>query len=75
MKYIPSPIPLQFSMMFTATANKSGRMQDHKVRPGHSKLRISRTEFIQAYNDSEIIAMRPLQVRGVDSVFQLEFYI
>lgn len=75
MKYIPSPIPVHFSMMFTATANKSGRMQYHKVRPGHSKLRISRTEFIQAYNDSEIIAMRPLQVRGVDAVFQLEFYI
>jgi len=75
MKYIPSPIPVHFSMMFTATANKSGRMQYHKVRPGHSKLRISRTEFIQAYNDAEIIAMRPLQVRGVDSVFQLEFYI
>jgi len=75
MKYIPSPIPLQFSMMFTATANKSGRMQYHKVRPGHSKLRISRMEFIQAYNDSEILAIRPLQLRGVDAVFQLEFYI
>lgn len=75
MKYIPSPISLQFSMMFTATANKSGRMQYHKIRPGHSKLRISRTEFIQAYNDSEILAIRPLQTRGVDSVFQLEFYI
>lgn len=75
MKYIPSPIPLQFSIMFTATANRSGRMQYHKVRPGHSKLRISRTEFIQAYNNSEIIAIRPLQLQGVDSVFQLEFYI
>lgn len=75
MKYIPSPIPLHFSMMFTATANKSGRMQYHKVRPGHSKLRISRTEFIQAYNNSEILAIRPLQINGVDSVFQLEFYI
>jgi hypothetical protein len=75
MKYIPSPIPLQFSMMFTATANRSGRMQYHKVRPGHSKLRISRTEFIQAYNNSDILAMRPLQLQGVDAVFQLEFYI
>lgn len=75
MKYIPSPIPLQYSMMFTATANRSGRMQYHKIKPGHSKLRISRTEFIQAYNDSEIIALRPLQQRGLDAVFQLEFYI
>jgi hypothetical protein len=62
-------------MMFTATANRSGRMQYHKVRPGHSKLRISRTEFIQAYNNSEIIAIRPLQLPNVDAVFQLEFYI
>jgi hypothetical protein len=75
MKYIPSPIPLQFSMMFTATANKSGRMQYHKVRPGHSKLRISRQEFIQAYNDAEILALRPAQIRGSNMVFQLEFYI
>jgi hypothetical protein len=75
MKYIPSPIPLHFSMVFTATANRSGRMQYHKVRPGYSKLRISRGEFIRAYNDSEILAVRPVQVQGVDSVFQLEFYI
>lgn len=75
MKYIPSPIPLQFSTLFTATANRSGRMQYHKVRPGQSKLRISRTEFIQAYNDSNIIAVKPLQLRGINSVFQLEFYI
>ncbi|MEJ0033734.1 MAG: hypothetical protein WDO15_26870 [Bacteroidota bacterium] len=75
MKYIPSPIQLQFSMMFTATANRSGRMQYHKVRPGHSKLRISRTEFIQAYNNSEILAIRPLQLPNVDAVFQMEFYI
>jgi hypothetical protein len=61
--------------MFTATANRSGRMQYHKVRPGHSKLRISRGEFIRAYNDSEILAVRPIQVQGIDSVFQLEFYI
>ncbi len=62
-------------MMFTATANRSGRMQYHKVRPGHSKLRISRTEFIQAYNNSEILAIRPLQLPNVDAVFQMEFYI
>ncbi len=75
MKYVPSPIPLQFNTLFTATANKSGRMQYHKVRPGQSKLRISRMEFIQAYHDSNIIAVRPLQIRGINSVFQLEFYI
>lgn len=75
MKYIPSPIPIQYNFIYSATANKSGRMQYHKVRPGHSKLRISRTEFIKAYNDADIVAMKPLQLRGIDAVFQLEFYV
>ena len=61
--------------MYSATSNKSGRMQYHKVRPGHSKLRISRTEFIKAYNDAQIIAINPLQLRGQEAVFQFEFYV
>ncbi|MFD0999578.1 hypothetical protein ACFQ21_09685 [Ohtaekwangia kribbensis] len=50
-------------------------MQYHRVKPGHSKLRISRTEFIKAYNEGQILAINPLQQRGQDSVFQFEFYI
>jgi hypothetical protein len=75
MRYIPSPIPLQFSYVFTATANGSGRMQYHRIKPGHSKLRISRTEFIKAYNETPILAINPLQQRGQDAVFQFEFYV
>ena len=75
MKFIPSPIPIKFEYVYSATANKSGRMQYHRVRPGHSKLRISRSEFIRAYNDSEIIAIRPLPIRGQELVFQFEFYV
>lgn len=75
MKYIPSPIPIQYTYMYTATANKSGRMQYHRVKPGHSKLRISRTEFIQAYNDFPILAVRPIQQKGQTAVFELEFFI
>jgi hypothetical protein len=75
MKFIPSPIPIRFDYVYSATSNKSGRMQYHKVRPGQSKLRISRTEFIKAYNDSNIIAVRPLPLKGHEMVFQLEFYI
>jgi hypothetical protein len=75
MRYIPSPIPLKFDFIYTATANQSGRMQYHKVKPGQSKLRISRFEFIKAYNDSPIIAINPLQLKGQDTVFQFEFYI
>lgn len=75
MRYIPSPIPLRFDFIFTATANQSGRMQYHRIKPGHSKQRISRIEFIQAYNDSVIIAINPLQLKGHEAVFQFEFYV
>ncbi len=75
MKYIPSPIPVRFDYLYSATSNKSGRMQYHKVRPGVSKVRIGRSEFIKAYNDSSIIALNPMQLRGQENAFQLEFYI
>lgn len=75
MRYIPSPIPIQFNFLYSATVNSSGRMQYHKIKPGHSKLRISRSEFIKSYNDSNIIAINPLQLKGQDAVFQFEFYL
>jgi len=75
MKYIPSPIPIKYDFMYTATANKSGRMQYHKVRTGISKQRISRSEFIKTYNNSAILAVRPMQIRDHEIAFQLEFYI
>jgi hypothetical protein len=75
MRYIPSPIPLTFTYMYSATANRSGRMQYHRVRPGQGKTRIARIEFIKAYNDSTILALRPIQLTGLDAVFQLEFYV
>ena len=75
MKYIPSPIPLKYDYLYSATSNKSGRMQYHCVKPGVSKVRISRSQFIKAYNDSPIIAINPMQLRGQENAFQLEFYV
>jgi hypothetical protein len=75
MKYVPSPIPIQYHLMYSATSNKSGRMQYHKIQPGVSKVRISRTEFIRFYNESHIIAIRPVQERGQEMVFQFEFFV
>jgi hypothetical protein len=75
MRYIPSPIPIQYNYLYSATANASGRMQYHKIKPGHSKLRISRTEFIKTYNESQILAINPLQLNGQDAIFQFEFYL
>ena len=75
MRYVPSPISVRFETVYTATANPSGRMQYHKIKPGQSKLRISRTEFIRAYNDSTILAIRPIQQPKQESIFEFEFYI
>lgn len=74
LRYVPSPIPLRYSWIYTATANRSGRMQYHKIKPGVSKERISRTEFIDVFNTANILAIRPLPERDMP-VFQLEFYI
>jgi len=75
MNYIPSPTPVKFDLQYTATVNKSGRMQYHKIKPGISKLRIDRAEFIEAYNNSKIISIKPLQLPNQSLVFQFEFYI
>ncbi len=50
-------------------------MQYHKVKPGVSKERISRSEFIRAYNEMPILAIMPIPLKGQDIVFQLEFYV
>ncbi|TRX59580.1 hypothetical protein FNH22_10540 [Fulvivirga sp. M361] len=74
MRYVPSPIPLRYNFVYTATANKSGRMQYHRSQPGQSRERISRTEFITIFNTQSILAVRPIPEKA-SSVFQLEFYI
>lgn len=74
MRFVPSPIPFRYNEVYTATANQSGRMQYHKMKQGQRKERISRTAFIDAFNNEQIIAMRPLPVHG-SPVFELEFYI
>lgn len=74
MRFVPSPIPLRYNYIFSATANPSGRMQYHRIKPGENKQRISRTQFIDAFNSQNIIAIRPLPLENAE-VFQLEFYV
>ncbi|MTI29159.1 MULTISPECIES: hypothetical protein [Fulvivirga] len=74
LRFVPSPIPFRYNFVYSATANQSGRMQYHKIKPGQSKERISRTEFIDVFNNANILAVRPLQATS-SPVFQLEFYI
>lgn len=75
MRYVPSPIPLRYEYVYSALTNKSGRMQYYKIKPGFSKLRISRTEFIKAYNNAQIMAMKPVQDQGNETDFQIEVYV
>ena len=75
MRYIPSPIAIKYDLVYSAMANKSGRMQYHKIRPGQSKLRISRTEFIKAYNSVQMIAVKHIHIQSNETDFQIEFYI
>lgn len=73
-RYIPSPIGFNFDIIFSALANQSGRMQYYKeeAENAFTRIRIGRNEFISAYNNLEIIAVKPIQAPS--SVFQLKFY-
>lgn len=73
-RYVPSPIPFKYRMVYSATANKSGRMQYHRIKPGISRERISRNEFIEVFNTSTILGMRPIPLEDAP-VIQLEFYV
>lgn len=75
MFYIPSPIKIPFDLAYQAKANKSGRMQYYRIKPGNTRERIARADFIEAYNNSNIIAMRPLPAQHGEQVFQIEFFI
>ena len=74
MLYIPSPIRVSYDAMYQAIANRSGRMQYYIQKQGEARIRIGRGEFINAYNHSNIVAVKPLQTNLGTSVFQLEFY-
>jgi len=74
MLYIPSPINVSYDSMYQAIANRSGRMQYYMQKNGEARVRIGRGEFINAYNYSVIVAVKPLQTNLGKSIFQLEFY-
>lgn len=71
-RYIPSPIGFVYDTIYSAMANQSGRMQYYKEENKDARIRIGRNEFISAYNNLEIIAVKPIQAPA--SVFQLKFY-
>ena len=72
--FIPTQVKIAYELMFTATINKSGRMQYHKTKPGLSKIRIGRNEFLTEFNSREILAIRPIQ-QTKSLVIQFEFFV
>jgi hypothetical protein len=73
--FIPSPIDFEYDSLFRAVINKSGRMQYYHVRRGKKQKRISRNEFSRIYNNSNIIAIKPIQHNTDNSPIQLEVYV
>ncbi|MDX1627664.1 MAG: hypothetical protein R3345_03140 [Fulvivirga sp.] len=74
MRFVPSPTPLEYKEIYSATANESGRMQYHRIVPNHKKERITRNEFVEKFNTLQILAVKPLPVSHSDT-FQFEFYV
>lgn len=74
MLYIPSPINLVYDIAYRAQANDSGRMQYYKILPGKSRRRISRANFIEAYNSCTILGIKPLKSSASGGFFEIEFY-
>lgn len=73
--FIPSPIDFEYDSIFRAIANKSGRMQYYKIKKGKKRKRISRIEFSSIYNNSRIIAIKPIQDDSSAAPIQMDIYV
>lgn len=73
--FVPSPIEFEYESVFRAVANKSGRMQYYVIKKGSQRQRITRSEFSSVYNNSNIIAIRPIQDQTALSPIQLDLYV
>jgi len=76
MFYIPSPVSVNYDVSFQAITNPSGRMQYYIRKPGKNRVRISRADFIDAYNNLIIVAIRPLKPEySPEKSLEIEFLI
>lgn len=71
--FVPSPINFEYDMSYSALANSAGRMQYYRNHKDGSRTRIGRSEFITAYNNLSIVAVKPLPSSA--NAFQLQFFI
>lgn len=75
LRYIPSIVEFEYDTTYTALTNESGRMQYYKVSKGRNRIRITRNEFLDAYNKSKIIAVKPIQEKEDPSHLRMDFFI
>ena len=73
--FIPSPVNFEYEVMFRAIANRSGRMQYYKIQKGRKRVRISKGEFTDIYNSSNIIAIRPIQNEADSTPIQMDIFV
>ncbi len=75
LSFVQSLITFEYDLIFKAIANKSGRMQYFKIIKGKKQKRISQGEFLNAYNNLRIIAIKPIQNDSIITPIQMEIYI
>ena len=73
--FIPSPVDFEYNSIFRAVANRSGRMQYYRIKKGKKRQRISRSEFSDIYNNSTIIAIKPIQDDSSPAPIQLDIFV
>lgn len=73
--FIPSPIDFEYDSIFRAVTNKSGRMQYYQIKKGKKRERISKGDFLNIYNQSKIIAIRPIQNSSFQAPIQMDVYV
>jgi len=72
--YVPSPISVNYSRIYSVRINKSGRLQYFREIKNENRIRITKTEFSVAYNSLTIVAIKLIQKKGDAHHFLLEFY-
>ena len=73
--FIPSPINFEYDSIFRAVINKSGRMQYYKIKKGKKRERISKGEFSDIYNHSNIVAIKPIQNDSNLGPIQMDIFV
>jgi hypothetical protein len=61
-------------MIYSIEINRSGRLQYYRQSRNEKRRRITRTEFSQAYNQSKILAVQPVQSTAETHHFLLKFF-